>query len=61
MGMDFDGTMTEADFKQPLLDPAEEKIARETRGGVDLEVEGLVDSLLSRMLRLVSGGNANKG
>jgi hypothetical protein len=55
---DFQETMTEADFKRPLLDAAEEQLAREARGGVDLAVEGLTDSLLSRLVRLLSGGGA---
>jgi hypothetical protein len=58
MGVDFQATMTEADFKRPLLDVAEERLAREARGGVDLSVEGLTDSLLSRLIRLVSLGSA---
>ena len=56
MQINFQATMTEADFKRPLLDAAEERLAREARGGVDLAVEGLTDSLLSRLMRLVSGG-----
>jgi hypothetical protein len=52
---DFKATMTEADFKRPLLDAAEDRLAREVRGDVDLSVEGLADSLLSRLIRLVSG------
>ena len=56
MRIDFQATMTEADFKRPLLDAAEERLARDARGGVDLSVEGLADSLLSRLIRLVSGG-----
>lgn len=56
--IDFQATMTEADFKRPLLDAAEERLARDARGDVDLDVEGLTDSLLSRLLRLVSGGGA---
>ena len=58
MVIDFKATMTEADFKRPLLDAAEERLAREARGDVDLLVEGLHDSLLSRLIRLVSGGGA---
>jgi hypothetical protein len=54
----FQATMTEADFKRPLLDAAEERLAREARGDVDLDVEGLADSLLSRLIRLVYGGGA---
>ena len=56
MVIDFQATMTEADFKRPLLDAAEDRLAREARGDVDLAVEGLADSLLSRLVRLVSGG-----
>jgi hypothetical protein len=58
MRIDFQATMTEADFKRPLLEAAEERLAREARGEVDLSVEGLADSLLSRLVRLVSGGRA---
>lgn len=58
MVVNFQSTMTEADFKRPLLDAAEERIARDTRGDVDLAVEGLADSLLSRLVRLFSGGGA---
>jgi hypothetical protein len=57
MAVKFDATMTEADFKQPLLDATEERLAREARGEVDLHVEGLKDSLLSRLMRTVSGGS----
>ena len=57
MAINFETTMTEADFKRPLLDAAEERIAREARGGgVDLNVEGLKDTLFSWLLRLASGG-----
>jgi hypothetical protein len=55
MGIDFQATMTEADFKRPLLDAAEDRLAREARGETDLVVEGLADSLLSRLLRIFSG------
>jgi hypothetical protein len=58
MVIDFQTTMTEADFKRPLLDAAEARLAIEARGEVDLAVEGLKDSLLSRLVRLVSGGRA---
>ncbi len=56
MAIKFDATMTEADFKQPLLDATEERLAREARGAVDLEVEGLKDTLLSWLIRTMSGG-----
>ena len=55
MVLDFAATITEADFKRPLLDAAEERLVREARGDVDLAVEGLADSLLSRLVRLISG------
>ncbi len=60
MVIDFKATMTEADFKRPLLDAAEDQLAREARGEVDLAVEGLADSLLSRLIRLVSGSGATR-
>ncbi len=56
MAINFDATMTEAEFKKPLLDATEERLAREARGEVDLNVEGLRDSVLSWLLRVVSGG-----
>jgi hypothetical protein len=55
MVLNFAATITEADFKRPLLDAAEERLVREARGDVDLAVEGLADSLLSRLVRLFSG------
>jgi hypothetical protein len=55
MTIDFESTMTEADFKRPLLDPAEERLAREARGDVDLSVEGLGNSLLGRLLLMLTG------
>jgi hypothetical protein len=56
MVIDFRSTLTDADFKRPLLDAAEELLVRQARGDVDLAVEGLADSLLSRLVRLFSGG-----
>ena len=55
MVIDFRSTLTDADFKRPLLDAAEELLVRRARGDVDLAVEGLADSLLSRLVRLFSG------
>jgi hypothetical protein len=60
MRIEFQATMTEADFKRPLLEAAEERLAREARGEVDLAVEGLADSLLSRLVRLASGASAGR-
>jgi hypothetical protein len=56
MRIDFEATITEADFTRPLLDAAEERLARETRGDSDLAVEGLRHSLLSRFVGLFAGG-----
>jgi len=56
MGINFEATITEADFKRPLLDAAEERLAREARGDADLTVEGLRHSLLSRFVSLFAGG-----
>jgi hypothetical protein len=56
MQIDFTATLTEAEFKRPLLDAAEDRLAREARGDVDLKVEGLRDSLLSKLVRLLTGG-----
>ena len=58
MVIDFRATLTEADFKRPLLEAAEDLLVREARGDVDLAVEGLADSLLSRLVRLFSGGGS---
>jgi hypothetical protein len=56
MAVNFESTMTESDFKRALLDPAEERLARELRGGeADLSVDGLDRSLLGRLLRLLNG------
>jgi hypothetical protein len=60
MVIDFQATMTENDFERPLLDAAEARLALEARGEIDLAVEGLADSLLSRLVRLVSGGGARR-
>ena len=56
MVIDFKSTLTDSDFKRPLLEAAEESLVRQARGDVDLAVEGLADSVLSRIVRLFSGG-----
>lgn len=54
--MNFEKTITEADFKRPLLDAHEEKLMRELRGGeADLNVEGLRGSILSSLIALLTG------
>lgn len=55
MAVNFESTMTEADFKQPLLDAAEERLIRDARGEVDLEVEGLGNSLFGWLIQLFGG------
>ncbi len=55
MNVSFESTMTEADFKRPLLDAAEERLVREMGGEADLNVDGLNNSLLGRLLSLVTG------
>lgn len=60
MAIQFDSTMTEAEFQRPLLEAAEERLAREARGDSDLAVEGLADSLFSKLIRLVSGVGGGK-
>jgi hypothetical protein len=60
MVIDFQATRPENDFERPLLDAAEARLALEARGEIDLAVEGLTDSLLSRFVRLVSGGGARR-
>lgn len=53
--MNFESTMTEADFKRPLLEPTEERIARELHPEPDLSVDGLGRSLLSWLVNLIGG------
>jgi hypothetical protein len=56
MQIDFEKTMTEPDFKEPLLDANEERLAREIQGDADLAVDGLARSLLSQLLTLFGVG-----
>ncbi len=55
MNVSFEATMTEADFKRPLLDAAEERLARELYREADLSVDGLNNSLLGWLLNAVAG------
>ena len=61
MGVNFEATITEADFKRPLLDAAEQQVAREARGETDLHVEGLGHTLLSRFMGLFVPGGSRAG
>lgn len=55
MKVSFEATMTEADFKRPLLDAAEERLARELYREGDFAVDGLKNSLLGWLLNAVAG------
>jgi hypothetical protein len=48
-------TMSEADFKRPLLDPSEERLVRELQRDSDFRVDGLRYSVLGHLLSLFSG------
>ena len=50
--MTFDSTVTEADFKRPLLDPQELGFTRDTCVEPDLTVDGLSSSLFGWLARL---------
>lgn len=50
-----DTTITDFEFKRPLLDPSEERLARDLQRDSDLRVDGLRYSLLGRILSLFSG------
>ncbi len=52
MAINFESTMTEADFKRPLLDPTEERLARELQGESDFAIDGLGRSLLAWLISL---------
>ena len=52
MTINFESTMSEADFTRPLLNPEEERVAREMQKESDFAVDGLKGSLLSRLLTL---------
>jgi len=55
MAINFEQTMSEKDFKRSLLDPGEDRLARELRGDSDLDIEGFRLSLLGRLLSLFVG------
>ena len=50
-----DTTMTEAEFKRPLLDPDEERLALKMQGDSALRVDALRYSVLGRLLRFITG------
>lgn len=51
--MELDDTMTEADFKRPVLEPHEERLLASLLHEPDLSVDGLRASLVSRLLSLL--------
>jgi hypothetical protein len=55
MAINFEQTMSEKDFKRSLLDPSEDRLARELRGDSYLEIEGLTRSFLGRLLGMLTG------
>lgn len=50
-----DTTMTHFEFKRPLLDPSEDRLARDLQRDSELRVDGLRYSLLGRLLSLFGG------
>ena len=50
-----DKTRTETEYKRPLLDPSEERLAREMQGDSALRVDALRYSMLGRVLRFITG------
>jgi hypothetical protein len=51
--MEFEDTMTETDFRRPLLEGGEESYV--TANEPDLAVDGLKTSLMSRLFGLFQG------
>ena len=50
-----DTNTKDAEYKRPLLDPSEERLARELQGDSALRVDGLRYSVLGRLLSLFAG------
>jgi hypothetical protein len=50
-----DKTRTDSEFKRPLLEPSEERLARDLQRDSELRVDGLRYSLLGRILSLFGG------
>jgi hypothetical protein len=59
MANNFENTITENDFKRPLLDAKEERLARELQRDADFSVDSLNGSLLGRVLNFFSSKRAN--
>jgi len=50
-----DKTISDFEFTRPLLDPSEERLARDLQRDSELRVDGLRWSLLGRLLSLFGG------
>jgi len=55
MTFTHDSSTKDAEYKRPLLDPSEERLARELQGDSALRVDGLRYSVLGRLLSLFKG------
>ena len=55
MAVKFENTPTESDFLRPLLDPKEERLARELQGDSDFSVDALRLSWIGRLLSVFVG------
>jgi hypothetical protein len=52
----FENTPTKSDFLRPLLDPKEDRLARELQGDSDFSVDALRLSWIGRLLRVFGAG-----
>jgi len=53
--MTFKPDTASGEYKRPLLDPSEERLALEMQGDSALRVEALRYSLVVRLLRFITG------
>jgi hypothetical protein len=55
MAVKFEHKRSESEFPRPLLDPKEDRLARELRGDSDFSVDALRLSWFGRLLSLFGG------
>ena len=55
MTFTHDTPTKDAEYKRPLLDPSEERLAREMQGDSEFRVDALRYSVLGRFLSLFTG------
>jgi hypothetical protein len=55
----FESTVPEIDYKRPLLDAKEERLARELQRDADFSVDSLNGSLLGRVLNFFAAKRTN--